>query len=41
VAIQNLFMKKEKEEVLKKMNEQVSEIFKTMGTPMLAWKEEK
>jgi hypothetical protein len=29
-------MKKEKEEVLKKMNEQVSEIFKTMGTPMLA-----
>ena len=38
-AMQNLFIKERKEKVLK--NGQVSEISKTMGTQMHAWKKKK
>ena len=40
--MQKLFIKKEKEEKKRReKNGQVSEIFKTMGTQMSAWKKRK
>jgi hypothetical protein len=40
VAMQKLFIKKKEERSIEK-NGQVSEIFKTLGTPMPAWKKRK